>query len=442
MKVSTLKYTVLSWISGLSMAIFLLLPFHAFLTVWLASNIGYYTEIRLWKELLLGLCVLGVLGLLIIDHKIRSHTLTRRLGWVILAYIALTTVWGLVGYAGNDISAKALGYGMIADLRFLIFFMVAWAVALRMSRLYGRWRWLVYGPAVIVIVVGLLQVFVLPPDVLRHFGYGPATIDAVETVNSNVNYQRIMATLRGANPLGAYLILPLTVLVVMLARRSGSWRFQAGLLASGLVVMLFSHSRSAWIGMALSVGVVLGVTYWQRAFRTYLLVGVAAACVMTAGAAALFWNNTHFQNFVFHTDDQSRIETSSNEGRLAALAAGARDVQNEPLGRGPGTAGPASVYNEGEPVRISENYYLQVGQETGWIGLILFTAITLGIGYLLWLRRADPLALSLFASLVGLTFVNMVSHAWTDDTIAYIWWGLAGIAIAQLPKITHEKADK
>ena len=29
----------------------------------------------------------------------------------------------------------------------------------------------------------------------------------------------------------------------------------------------------------------------------------------------------------------------------------------------------------------------------------------------------------------------MLSHAWTDDTLAYVWWGLAGIAMAPLTKV-------
>jgi hypothetical protein len=30
-----------------------------------------------------------------------------------------------------------------------------------------------------------------------------------------------------------------------------------------------------------------------------------------------------------------------------------------------------------------------------------------------------------------LTVVNLLSHAWADDTLTYVWWGLAGIAMAQ-----------
>jgi len=112
------------------------------------------------------------------------------------------------------------------------------------------------------------------------------------------------------------------------------------------------------------------------------------------------------------------------------------------LGDGPGTAGPASYYNQGHPVRIAENYFVQVGQETGWLGLALFLLINVGVAALLYVKRDDPLALSLFASLIGLTLINLFSHAWADDTLAYVWWGLAGVALAPLPRAQTDEAPK
>src|ERR1700741_2561687 len=123
MKASALKYTVLAWVSQLSVIILLLMPFHALLTVWGASLIGHYTALRLWKEVLLMLGVVGVLFLLATDHKIRSHTLSRRLVWLILAYIALNIIWGSLALIQHDVTTKALGYGLISDLRYLIFFL-------------------------------------------------------------------------------------------------------------------------------------------------------------------------------------------------------------------------------------------------------------------------------------------------------------------------------
>jgi hypothetical protein len=170
--------------------------------------------------------------------------------------------------------------------------------------------------------------------------------------------------------------------------------------------------------------------------------GAAAGLVVVAALVTLaFHNNSHFQNFIFHTQDNSKVAVSSNDDHASALGRGLDDIRHEPLGRGPGTAGPASIYND-DKVRIAENYYIQIGQETGLIGMALFILINLGVGYLLWLRRANPLALSLFASLAGLTFINLLSHGWADDTVAYVWWGLAGIAMAAPVLATKKASDE
>jgi hypothetical protein len=432
MKISALKYTVLSWVSGLTMIILLLVPFHAFLTVWASSIIGHYIALRLWKEVFLVLCIVGVLYLLFTDRKIRTHTLPRRLVQIILFYALLNLIWGLIAFNQHDVTAKALGYGLIVNLRFLAFFLVTWSVALRMKRLRVHWQWLVLWSAAGVVIFGLLQAIVLPHDFLRHFGYGDATIPAFETINHNQHYIRIASTLRGANPLGAYLLIPISLLTVMMIRRGRNWKL-ALFLAGAAIVLFFSFSRSAWVGAALSILTVLLLS--RLSAKTQKIALAVVAVVIFAGAAtvATYKNNVHFQNFVLHTQHNSAIKTTSNEGHLEALEDGAKDVEKDPLGDGPGTAGPASYYNTGHQTKIAENYYVQVAQETGVIGLILFLLINVGVGYLLFLRRDDPLALSLFASLIGLAFINLLSHAWTDDTLAYVWWGLAGVAMAPNP---------
>lgn len=427
MKASALKYTVLSWASGTAMAILLLTPFHALLTVWGSSLIGHYTALRLWKEGLLALCIMGVIYLIATDHKIRSHTMSRRLVWLILAYMLLNVVWGLLALNEHNITAKAMGYGLIINLRFLAFFLVTWAIALRLGRLRTNWWRLALWPAVGVVGFGLLQIIVLPHDFLRHFGYSVATIEPFETINNNLNYVRISSTLRGANPLGAYLLIPISLLAVGLLRTGRNWR-QGAFLASALLVLFFSFSRSAWIGAALSVAVVAFYSLKTTRSKQYAIIFVSCLVFFGVGLYAGLRHNTHFENFVFHTQTNSTIKVSSNDGHISALRSGLSDIKHEPLGLAPGTAGPASVYNDGK-VRIAENYFVQIGQETGLLGLLLFVMINAGVGYLLWSRRADPLALGLFASLIGLTFINLLSHAWTDDTLAYVWWGLAGIAM-------------
>lgn len=433
MRVSALKYRILSLVTTLTMLIILLMPFHAFLTVWGASLIGHYTALRLWKEVLLLACIIGVLYLLITDGKIRSHTLTRRLVWLILVYIAVNVIWGAVAWHQHTLTAKALGYGLIVNLRFLIFFLISWSLALRTSRLRKSWQWLVLAPAAVVVLFGLLQALVLPQDFLTHFGYGPKTIAPFETINHNAQYLRIASTLRGANPLGAYLLIPISLLAGLLITGRRTWPY-VSLFIGSLLTLFFSFSRSAWVGAALAL-TTIGIHYLDRKYLKQAVAGIICVVVLASAAFATFeWHhNSRFQNIFFHTQTHSTVKTTSDQGHIAGLKNGLHDLVRQPFGRGPGSAGPASVYNIGSP-RIAENYFLQIGQETGWIGLILFALINIGVGYILWLKRQDPLALTLFASLIGLTFISLFSHAWTDDTTAYIWWGLAGIAMVEPKK--------
>ena len=418
------------------MIIIMVMPFHAFLTVWLSNLVGHYTALRLWKELLLLVAGSGAIFLLLTDQKIRQNTLSRRIVWLILAYIALNIVWGIIGFFGGDLSAKALGYGLIVNTRFLIFFLIAWAVALRTDRLRNNWQKIVLWPAVIVVVFGILQFSVLPNDFLKHFGYSVSTIEPFETINSNSNYIRISSTLRGANPLGAYLIIPITFLAMLIMRGKRTWQ-NVTLLIGALMALAFTFSRSAWIGTALALSTLGVMNLEGRNIAKSNLLLLSLLLALIAGSAYALRSNSHFQNVVFHTEDRSVVKVSSNQNHWSATKNGVIDVAKHPLGFGPGSAGPASSYNNGNG-RIAENYFVQVGQELGWIGLVFFTVINIGVGYLLWLKRADPLALGLFASFIGITAVNMLMHAWADDTLAYVWWGLAGIAMAPI----HVKVKK
>ena len=434
MRASAVKYVVLTITLSLLCVVLALVPFHAFGTIWASQQFdANYTILRLWKEFLVALAAVGVLYLLLFDQKVRFHTSKRRLTWLIVAYLALLGAAAVWAWVHNDVTAKAAAYGVLLQSRYLVFFLLAWAVAVRTQRFERRWPKLLFWPAAAVVVFGLLQVFVLPADFLRHFGYGPDTIKPIATINNNLEYQRYFSTLRGPNPLGAYLLLPIAALTALLLRNPKSWNWLKGTLLAGSVLLLFfSHSRSAWIGATAAITTVLLLSIprqWLRRHAKKLIGATLAGGLITVGLVAALWSDPAFQNALFHTEDASTVVLSSNDQRASALHQGMQQALQEPLGRGPGTAGPASVYNQPHPVRLAENYYLQTAQEIGLLGLGLFVAILLSVGNVLWDRRSSPLALALFASLIGISIVNLLSHAWTDDTLAYVWWGLAGIAV-------------
>ncbi len=422
----------LSWLVA---AIMVLVPFHALITVWLASLAGHYTLLRLWKEILLIPILAGSIYILTANSKLRSKLFSLTIVRLIFVYFLLLLFCALIATLRNTVTYKAMLYGLLVDARFLIFFLATLIIAANPNFLNINWQRILLVPAIFVAAIAILQYLVLPYDFLRHFGYSSSTIYPYETINHNLQHLRVMSTLRGANPLGAYLILPLCVLAAAWFKRKDQ-RLNIALFGGGLVLaMVFSFSRSAWIGALLGVLTVIWLSL--KSTKARKTIGLVALAVLIIGAlsALALRNNLSFENFVFHTDRASTIALSSNEGHSAAFKSASKDIIHHPLGSGVGTAGPQSVYNN--HAKIAENYYLQIGQEAGMLGMILFIAICFSLGTMLYGLRASMFALALFATLIGLSFVNLLSHAWSDDTIAYLFWGLA--AVACTPALDRKK---
>ncbi len=414
--------------------ILVVLPFHATITVWLASLLGHYTALRLWKEFLLFLAAGATIILLIkntaLRQKIVQHSLIRPILIFMGLYIALHILIGGIVLLRDDVTLRALGYGLVSNLRFFFFFMICIIVGAHYSKWFiVRWKPLLLWPAGIVVMFGLFQAFILPVDVLRHAGFGPDTIAPYIAVDQKIEYARIQSTLRGPNPLGAYLVFIGVALVGLLfVKRMKSWKLSLGIVAT-LTVLYGTYSRSAYIGLLLGLAVVAWLCTRSTHFRKLFLVVSGLLLVIGAGLTFALRNNDHVQNVLFHTDEHSLAANSSNASRASVMLDGLRDIGEQPFGRGPGTAGPASVYNDGN-VRVAENYFLQIGQEVGVLGGILFIAICGLVGRALWrVRELGVLPLILLASLIGISGVNLLSHAWADDTLAYLWWGFAGLTI-------------
>jgi len=432
--------SVATYLTYAIVTVLVLLPFHELLTTWLGSNFGHLDAWRIWKELVLAAMLPGALYISWQTPVLRQWLKRDWLIRLCLVYALLLVGLGLQARLTHHVNGPALIYGLLSDLRFLGFMLIVMPVAALNDFLRHNWLRLLVGPAVVVILFGLLQRYVLSYDFLRHVGYGPQTIPAYQTVDQKLEYRRIQSSLRGANPLGAYLVLVLTAV----ARRWRNRRVRTlviGLLLAGGLCLFFTYSRSAWLAVLVTTALVLLVQYPSAVNRQRLLLAsLAALCVVGLGLEATR-HNAVLQNTFFHTDSTSASPESSNATRLSALKVATIQFIDEPFGRGTGTAGPASFRNS-HPPRIAENYFLQIGQEAGWLGLGLFLAINVMIVYRLWQRRFGVLPQVLLASLIGLTFINLISHAWADDTLGLLFFGLVGIALAPILPTTDAILNK
>jgi hypothetical protein len=428
-KAFTPSTAVANWLIAV---VLVLVPFQALLTISASTLVGHYTVLRLWNDAVL-LVLIGIACFwLTKEPKLRRWFMASMLVRLIFAYVGLTLLLGIISYAKGDVTPKALWYGVLINLRFFAWFLAVLLTAQRSLWPRQNWQKLLLIPAVVVVVFAALQYTVLPHDFLVHFGYhATTTIAPIETINHNSNYIRVQSTLRGANPLGAYLVIILSALGALFIRGK-----RKVLCAVFGVVALFalyaSGSRSAWIGTALSLAVI--AWFQLKTQRQRIIFGGASAAlvVFAVGGFLLLKNNIGLENAVLHTQKHSSVATTSNSAHASALKSGVKDVFRQPFGDGPGTAGPASVYNGNHGSRIAEDYYVQIAQETGWLGLALFLSVVVLVAMELYAQIGiSRLALLLFASLIGVSFVNLLSHAWADDTLAFVWWGLAGIALGK-----------
>lgn len=414
------------------LCILALLPFHAFLTTWAGSNFGHIDLFRIWKEVLIFFLAIGTIWILVTDKKLKKTVFQSKFTGLLVIYLLITLLRSIAGINNGDVNFEALVYGLIVNIRYLVFFAVTFIVAKKSIILYKYWPHVVLGPAFVITAFGLMQRFLLPSDFLTHFGYGEPNVQALHTVDNKQSYIRIQSTLRGPNPLGAYLIFVTTAIFGLWARlkQKTSLAVLAGATFAVMLAMFFSYSRSAWLGLLASLLTHSWIIFSDKKTRKYILAVAAVLIITFLGMLFVFRNNDYVQNTIFHSDETSRSVTSSNEKRADGLLDGVKDVVNNPLGQGPGSAGPASTRND-KPAKISENYFIQIAQEVGLAGMLILVTINLFVATELYKRRAETLSLVLFASLIGITIVNLVSHAWTDDTLSLLWWGLAGIALAR-----------
>jgi hypothetical protein len=108
--------------TALIAVIIVLVPFDAFLTVWASSHLGHYTALRLWDEVLLIIASFLAVGILWLCRDLWYKLRRLQLFWLIVAYMILQLLTGLIAFTRHNVDAKALGYGLIVNLRFLLFF--------------------------------------------------------------------------------------------------------------------------------------------------------------------------------------------------------------------------------------------------------------------------------------------------------------------------------
>ena len=323
----------------------------------------------------------------------------------------------------------------------------------------------------IVIFSGLILFFLAQviPEFFAFFGY--STDHSFHSLFQPLAYcQQISFTeicraqgvFSGPNQMGAYLIFVVTGIfgfcvgvitnrlninqsdVCNTSLRKIQKIFFLILFFSGIVLLVLTFSRSAWIG-GLGAGMFFLLFYSVgnanfRSLRNKVLTGIVLIPVVCVGLFSLIFPEISDKII-------NRASSSSQHYELSLEAA--KNVIENPFGQGLGTAGAASKYEseagQKEVGIIPENWYLQIGIEAGFLGMLFWLGIifvvmkklvqqndtkkNVGNSHGCSLRDQNNFPLALAASFFGISLMGLFLHSWESSALAYTVWGLAGVIL-------------
>ena len=411
--------------------IIVLMPLHPFLSTWLGTSIGPLLLWKSWKEILfVSILLLITVWLWKYEKKQKITTfISNPLIILIVIYIVFSAFVSALHIYRVGPEATLAGAAM--GFRYFTIFIIGYALFYFMARSKGGWmitalKFLSWT-GVILALLGVIQVFFLPKMFLAHFGYDALfTIPPFLMVDDNPNVLRAFATLRGPNDYGAYLILTFLATLVLFRQHTKLYGISGILIVVGIFL---SNSRSAWIGLLVSC-IVAGVIYAGRHVLRNKKVIISSILGVIVGISLVIvsFSVPAVRLAIFHSSPSDpHLFEGSTSNHFMATQAGIERVMDNPLGCGLGCAGPASYYSSSP--KISENYFVQVGEETGIIGLTLWLIIQGSVFVMLYrsyLTFRNPLALVLLASGIGISVIGLLLHVWSDDPLSLTWWGLAG----------------
>lgn len=419
-----------------SLALLAYMPFHIFLAQSLSLATG---GLEVWKIAKDGIAIL--LCLFVICSVFVAGRATKTFKIIVGLLLAYGAFHGLLWLVNPDIYTKSALLGSVHNVRLPGFLVIGYGAALLLPRPID-WRpviRLVLIASTIVSLLGIAQFF-LPKDILTHVGYGlDRGARAAFFIDDKEGLPRIMSTLREPNALGAFLLVPATLLMwlALELREKRTKLLAAGALAAHVIAIGLTFSRSAWGGLLLAAMLVAVWRYGARIVtfaKRYWLILLAVLLIGGIGAYALK-DHPLVDSYITHGSEDADLD--SNDYHWLFFKQGVEGIIDTPFGHGPGTAGLASIQNP-DGSFLTENYYVQVGYEIGVLGLLVFIGLNVFVYVQLWHRRQQTLVKALLITFWAYVGINMFLHIWSNEAVACQWWLLAGLALVYEPSKLKE----
>jgi len=397
-----------------------LLPVHAFLFTWLKSF--FWTNewtiwIQIWKEILVGLLGILALGKFVIEGKLPQ----RKSFWLGGIFVILAILYFFIG----GISEQKI-FGLRTTTLFFVAFLSVQFFEFNEAEI-ARLRKIILISSGTVIFFGLAQKFLLPADFLVNFGYSAnlsswlpgGNLPAAHFVGDSETI-RLQSTFAGPNQLAAFLVvfLPLMIAEFWHTRRKNCARYLLfAEIVGGILVLIFTFSRSAWLGGIL-IFLLFTIKIWRKKLSIKLKKKLfLGGFIAIFSAGILLFTSGNLDEIIGRTNSTSEhFERSLVAFKLAA---------DNPLGLGLGrTAGVAQRF-EKNPI-TPENTFLGITLELGWLGGILFLIFLISLSLDLQQNNSE-----LFYSLSGFLLIAFFLHPFEDAPTGISLFLLAGVINSQ-----------
>jgi hypothetical protein len=454
---------------SLALLLIALLPFHAFLvtvvTKWVEGpGAPPMSEIAVWKEIVLAMILLMAIVEILFRIKNAEFRKFDRIDVLIIGLLLLGIVVSLFHSQFSILNSQFLfgfRYDFIPLVAFLILRRVSWS-----ELFFTRVIQIILWTGGIIAAYGIISFF-LPASFFTWLGYsdlhslylpdGP--LAPFQQIGGTA-IRRIQSVMSGPNQLGLWLLIPIGIVMSHELRvmRKITQNSRLLVLMTLVAALLLTFSRAAWIGAAVIVGNSLWPVVRSMSRRAVISLLASALCFL-ALVLALF--------------PSVILRAASSRGHIENPLKAIQTMIDHPLGLGLGTAGPASNRTSDACVMLEagsdaswaadrpdlcvfvadvqiqpvdrachcpflpENWYLQIGVEMGWLGLVLYLLLVWCV-----LQRLGRLRMqnaefriktpspqfsilnSQFLIFVGVGVAALFLHAWEDSAVACTVWVL------------------
>jgi hypothetical protein len=421
--------------------------------LWDAGLRGTALEVvSAWKEALLALALL-----LVVWQRRTLRLAPNAADRLALAYGAVVSVYALLPQ--SVLGGGATRHGILLALRHDLVPVAAYflgrGLALRGDEIVRLGR-TVLATALGVAVFGLVDVYAVPLSWWRDSGAPGWFTDqlgfayrGLSGLPENFVYntgnehplRRLVSTFLSPLATSYMLVVALLLCAAWWVRRrpSGSlspvWLGCVAVLLAGL---LWTHSRSSYLALALGLAALAAVR-GSASDKVSLVLGAAAVVVAGAVFVKAF---THIGPSTRFTPSElayqrrhahssaggaavNGISDASTESHWRSLRDGIETVLKHPQGYGLGNAGSTAARTSVQ-IKAGESTYTELGVETGLAGALLFVAWSLVL-----LRSALPRVAWAGASLLAVLALGLQTDVIGVPWLAYVLWGLAGSTVAR-----------